>query len=56
MGVFGGRDTIAKQEGFDQMIRCNKHFESGLSKMKVIDGATHQLFMNNPDETFKLMN
>ena len=41
MGVFGGRDTMASQEGLDKIIECNEHYQSGLSKIAVIDGAPH---------------
>ena len=46
---YGDRDWLGSR-GADQIIRNNKHYESGLSQIFVISNSDHVTYFNNPDE------
>ena len=52
--VFGDRDWFGT-EGADDIIRNNKHFQSGRSQLFKIDNCRHYMNYDKPDELCRLM-
>lgn len=45
--VFGDRDFFGS-EGADQIVRSNRHFESGRSQLFKLENSGHNVFLDNP--------
>ena len=52
--VFGDRDFLGSEAAKD-LVRQNKHFESGRSQLFKLDNSGHNVFLNNPKELSRMI-
>ena len=53
--VFGDNDFFGS-EGADDLVRMNKHYESGRSQLFKIPNCTHNMTKDKPKEFYEIMN
>ena len=52
--VFGDNDYFGS-EGADQIVKNNKHYESGRSQLFKLEDSTHELLYDQPAKLAELM-
>ena len=53
--VYGDQDFMSSEEGPEDIVKGNMHFESGRSQIFLIKNCGHNIIQDQPDDSFKVI-
>jgi len=53
--VYGDQDFLFSNEGPEEFIKANAHYQSGRSQIFTVKNATHTLVQDQPEESLRII-